>query len=179
MRLHRFLLFWLVVFASCSDKDIIDNPTLHGFSKRDLSEHWILQLPNGAELGQMDSFSIGTKKVIFRGDSLFVRVSPFFEPPPRRKYDCSFSSIATEMQSGDDGICQGGGSIHIYYSPIINHTTQIAGWRGDWVSGQRRFVVYEVTDCSTGESIILDFEGVDPSKYKLIEEIINSLEFRK
>lgn len=78
-----------------------------------------------------------------------------------------------------EGICQGDGSIYIKYVPIVNRITQITGCRGDWVEDHRRFVVYLVYDCETGEFLTLDFKGVGESNYQLVEKIITSLEFQK
>lgn len=176
---YRLVFLSLAALISCTYTDSTKDRVLQGFSKREISSHWTLQLPIGAEIGPMDNASTGTKKVTFPGDSLFIRYYYWlenFEP----KSDCSFAARKKRFESeGCEGICQGDGSIPINYSPIVNRTTQITGCRGDWEDSQRRFVVYLVYDCDTGEFLTLNFEGVDPSKYELIEEIITSLEFRK
>ncbi len=169
----------LVMLASCSNPDSRENLTLKGFSKQDVSDHWTLQLPIGATIGIMDSFPSNTKKVTFPDDSLLIRSYDWLEHFDR-KIDCSFSARIKRMESeGFDGICQGDGFIDIKYIPIINRTTQITGCRGDWVSNHRRFVVYLVYDCETGESLKLDFERVGASNYQLVDRIITSLEFQK
>ena len=159
--------------------DVRELPTLQGFSKRDISDHWTLQFPIGSKIRLSDSVSPTRMKVTFPDDSLFVRYNYWVENFDQTT-DCSFSARAKMMESERcQGICQGDGSIYINYVPIVNPTTQITGCRGDWISDHRRFVVYIVYDCETGEFLNLNFEGVGASNYELVEKIITSLEFRK
>lgn len=176
---YTLIFIYFVILASCTNEVVQENPTLEGFSKRDITEHWILQLPIGAKIGSMDSVSSGKMKVTFPNDSLFIHYDLWVENITT-KNDCSFSTRVKRMESGGcEGICQGDGSIHIAYVPIVNHTTHITGCRGDWESNQRRFVVYLVYDCETGESLTLDFEGVGAANSEVVKKIITSLEFRK
>lgn len=151
---------------------------MQGFSKQEISKHWTLQLPIGSRIGLKDSVYL-RKKATFPDDSLSMLYYSWVENLDR-KTDCSFSARVKRMESERcDGICQGDGSIDIKYVPIINRTTQITGCRGDWESNHRRFVVYLVYDCETGEFLTLDFERVGPSNFQLVENIITSLEFKK
>ena len=176
---YQIIFISFLILESCSTTDSGENPTLAGFSKHDISDHWTLQLPIGATIGVMDSFPPNTKKVTFPDDSLFVRYY-YWEGDFDRKTDCSFSARVKRLKSGAcDGICKGDGSIYIKYVPIINRTTQITGCRGDGISNQRRFIVYQVYDCETGEFLTLDFEGIGVSNYQMVEKIITSLEFKK
>lgn len=176
---YQFIFLSFLILASCSNTDSRENPTLDGFSKQDISDHWTLQLPIGASIQAMDSFPSNTKKVILPDDSLFIRYYYWVEDLDE-KTDCSFSARVKLMESEKcQGICQGSGSNPINYVPIVNRTTQITGCRGDWVSDQRRFIVYLVYDCETGEFLTLKFEGVGASNNQLAEKIIMSLEFQK
>ena len=173
---YLFLVISFLILSSCSNSDPGNDFTLVGFSKQQISDHWTLQLPVNAVIDKIDSFSANTKKVIFPGDSLFIRYY-YWEENLDKKTDCSFAARVKGL--GCDGICQGDGSIHINYVPFVNHDTQITGCRGDWIARQRRFVTYLVNDCETGEFLTLDFEGVDNSNYHFMEKIMMSLEFQK
>ena len=176
---YLFIFLSFLILASCSNTDSGENSILEGFSKQDISDHWTLQLPIGANIEAVDSFPSNTKKVTLLDDSLFIRYSYWVENLDQ-KIDCSFSARVKRIESeGCDGICQGDGSINIKYIPIVNPITQIAGCRGDWVSDHRRFATYLVYDCETGEFLTIDFKGIGESNYQLVEKIITSLEFQK
>jgi hypothetical protein len=175
---YQFIFISFVMLASCSNTDSRENPTLKGFSKRNISDHWTLQLPIGATIGVMDSFPSNTKKVSFPNDSLFIGCYYWLEHLDR-KTDCSFSARVKRMESERcEGICEGDGSIDIKYVPIVNGITQITGCRGDGVENHRPFVLYLVYDCETGEFLTLDFKAISASNYQLVEKIITSLEFQ-
>lgn len=166
------------MIISCINRNVQENFILPGFSKSDISVNWSVQLPIGSKIRLLNSNSLRTTEVTFPNDSLFINCYYWVENS-NSETDCSFSARVKRMESGGcDEICQGDGSLYINYIPIVNYATEVTGCRGDWKSNNRRFVIYLVYDCKTGEYLMINFEGVSDLNYQLIEKIIMSVEFQ-
>lgn len=143
-----------------------------------LSDNWSLYVPKETEvIFRQSDLLREPDEIIFLHDSLRVRFSTSelgYEP-----VTTNFSMVARDViQDPTLGLCQGDGSGESHFSPFLNYTMELSGYKAESLFNGKRSIQVYVRQLKARKLMMLDFSFVSNVNISLVDSVIKTIEFR-
>lgn len=180
MKQLKFLIMPLsiVLMIACGQGQSRKESAFNGTTKKALSRHWKLQLPEDVLINSFYSVSLlEPSTVIFPIDSLKIKY--YFGPGDYfENMECSFEKRKELVQEmAKEGLCGGDGAAIVRYEPFFNATTKLTGLLTYTTDEGREYISLLVSECVSHQWINLTFESVGKEHRNFIDKILPTLEF--